>query len=81
MDLTRVPMRRRPTSGGWAVIGLRPSVSRAPLEAGESILAARARSQRTLADIIRIFGYPEDWAAPLESQLYRRGKVWRPAQD
>jgi hypothetical protein len=47
------------------------------LEAGESILAARARSQRTLTDILQILGYPEDWAAPLESQLYRRGRVWR----
>jgi CheY-like chemotaxis protein len=43
----------------------------------QTLMAARAASRRTLADMLDILGYPEHWANTLEADSYRRGKLWR----
>jgi CheY-like chemotaxis protein len=43
------------------------------------IQAGREQSRKTLASIVTLLGYPEDFADYLEQQSFARGKVWRPA--
>jgi len=39
-------------------------------------LGAREASFATLTRVLRLLGYPEEWAVELESRMYRLGKVW-----
>jgi CheY-like chemotaxis protein len=38
---------------------------------------AREQSRVTLAHVLGLMGYPEEWAVDLERQAYSRGNVWR----
>jgi CheY-like chemotaxis protein len=36
----------------------------------------RTRSRETLAELVGLLGYPEEWAASLEERSYAAGKIW-----
>jgi CheY-like chemotaxis protein len=47
----------------------------------EDVRRTREESRRTLAMMLRLLGYPEDWAVDLERSAYRRGTAWRVTWD
>ena len=39
--------------------------------------AARVASREALAELVSMFGYPDEWADELEARAYAQGRVWR----
>jgi CheY-like chemotaxis protein len=64
------------------------SVVRKPFEEGavvralrDAVIARRRRvSRATLADLLGLLGYPQEWSEELEQSAFERGHVWQQVQ-
>lgn len=43
--------------------------------------SAREDSRRTLVEVLRVLGYPENYATELERMSYERGRLWHWAPE
>jgi CheY-like chemotaxis protein len=71
----------RAVEAGATSVVQKPFADHAVVGAVNDALAAhttrvRERSRETLAELVGLLGYPEEWASTLESQAYAAGKIW-----
>jgi len=71
----------RAVEAGVTSVVQKPFADHAVVGAVNDALAAhttriRERSRETLAELVGLLGYPEEWASTLESDAYAAGKIW-----
>jgi CheY-like chemotaxis protein len=71
----------RAVEAGAASVVQKPFADHTVVDAVTDALVAhttrvRESSRETIAELVGLLGYPEEWAATLESQAYAAGKIW-----